>query len=409
MLRGVPSPSPSHLAVLVPLAALLHGLRVSVRTIMIVCTLFLVSPLYVFWGRTVMIESCALFFSVSWLALLSSFIRYGGLVRFLGVLLCGSLAVLVKLTTFPAFGLLGAALFVWTALKEWREESRLNLRRMLLVAAAGILPVAIGAVWVGLTDEIRLENFFGPKLTSKALIGQFRAAGDAPNRSSLARRGLPADAPRNTRLRRRFGLLALGAWLDRRRYAALVVASVAGFLIALLIFTNLHRVHNYYQYANAIFALVALGLVIGALAENGRSKLAAFVFVMLIGGQVWYFLNNYAELVTADLARARSIRSLNWSGSTPRRTRRCSSLVGIGRRRSRLLQRAEVAGRAELGHRRSTETGSCSPGGLPWRAARSVRSSSAIPASWERAAEIEAFIAGREEIGSAGPVAPSER
>ena len=393
-----------HLAVLIPLTALLQGLRVSMRTIMIVCILFLVSPLYVFWGRTVMIEPSALFFAVSWLALLSSFILFGGFVRFLGAVLCGSLAALVKLTTFPAFGLLGAALFVVASAKEWKHESRFNLPRLFLVAAAGVLPVAIAAVWVAHTDEVRIQNFLGSRLTSRALISwnfgplEMRLTG-AVWRDAMFMRMLPEVLGYCAVL----SLVAFGAWLDRRKYGALVFASIAGFLIALLIFTNLHLVHNYYQYANAIFVLVALGLVIGALAENGRPKLAAFILIAVVGGQVWYFFNNYAAFVTTDLRvdptykiaklvrkhtardEALLVFGLDWSSVVPYYSRRKSLAVpnfATDAQIKRILARpGDFLGGLSLGAIvlcNSNELG-------------------------KRAPEIEAFVAGREEIGSAGP------
>jgi ABC-type transport system involved in cytochrome c biogenesis permease component len=54
------------------------------------------------------------------------------------------------------------------------------------------------------------------------------------------------------------GLVALGAAVGSKHYMRLVVLSLVGFLVPMLIFTNVHIVHNYYQYANGLFLLAAV-------------------------------------------------------------------------------------------------------------------------------------------------------
>jgi hypothetical protein len=65
----------------------------------------------------------------------------------------------------------------------------------------------------------------------------------------------------------RFVLLSTvvaGTALASRRYAFPALCAAFAFVLPFLLFTNLHLVHNYYQYANAIFLLAAVGFGLSA-------------------------------------------------------------------------------------------------------------------------------------------------
>ncbi|GBE75118.1 hypothetical protein myaer87_23450 [Microcystis aeruginosa NIES-87] len=49
-----------------------------------------------------------------------------------------------------------------------------------------------------------------------------------------------------------------------------ILASISLFIVTVAIFTNLHFVHNYYPYANALFLLVAAGFALVGLIEKNR-------------------------------------------------------------------------------------------------------------------------------------------
>ncbi len=101
-----------YIACLWPLWSLTRSLKLDSATFIIIVILFLCCPLYVFYSRTIMIESCALFFGMAWLAALARFLgrpSYGWL---LGTIVLGSLAVLAKSTTFSAFVFLGGLLML---------------------------------------------------------------------------------------------------------------------------------------------------------------------------------------------------------------------------------------------------------------------------------------------------------
>lgn len=78
---------------------------------------------------------------------------------------------------------------------------------------------------------------------------------------------------------------------------------MVGFLVPFLVFTNLHIIHNYYQNANGIFAIAAVGIGVAAVAEAGHRlhyALAAGVLVVLVVSQVVYFKRNFEPQILND-------------------------------------------------------------------------------------------------------------
>jgi hypothetical protein len=124
------------LGCLVPLRMIFREGGLGTRTYLASSILFLTSPLYLYWSRAFLIESCALFFSLSWLALLMHFLRAGRLVTAILATLCGCLAILAKATTFPAFAVVGGLLILAAAHSAWLE-GMIRRRIIILVGSLG--------------------------------------------------------------------------------------------------------------------------------------------------------------------------------------------------------------------------------------------------------------------------------
>ncbi len=97
-------------------------------------------------------------------------------------------------------------------------------------------------------------------------------------------------------------LIAASALLTSRRHLLFGLATATAFLLPFLVFTNLHIIHAYYQYANAIFALATVGLAIGQIARTGHRALAGLILVAISLGQVFYFNSAYAPIFAVDLS-----------------------------------------------------------------------------------------------------------
>jgi hypothetical protein len=100
-----------YLGLLWPVKMLLENLGLRRTDYLILSILLLASPLYIYWSRTVMIESAALFLSLCWLAFLLQCGRMQRQRDAAIAIMLGVLAVNTKLTTFAIFGISVAACF----------------------------------------------------------------------------------------------------------------------------------------------------------------------------------------------------------------------------------------------------------------------------------------------------------
>ena len=83
-----------------PAYILFKSARIDVTAILCCGILFILSPLYLFWGRTFMIETCAVFFSLCWLAYLARYISQPKPVFLILANLAGVLGILARLPDF---------------------------------------------------------------------------------------------------------------------------------------------------------------------------------------------------------------------------------------------------------------------------------------------------------------------
>lgn len=291
-----------YLACLWPLAICLADLNFSRIHFFVIAALFLASPIYLYWSRTVMIETCALFFCFLWLAMFIRYLRRGGAGWFVCSLIAGITGILSKSTTFPGFAILGGLAVLGDAFAAWRSR-RLPARLVDLFLASLLLliPLIAGIAWVFASDFIRQQNAFGTFLTSQQLSQH--TFGSWHDRVSAA---LWRDAVLLRAIPDIFGYGAIiaavciiAAYSDRRFLAA-AFALTAAFFIPFLVFTHLHLVHNYYQSANAVFALMVAGLAICALYDARQPMLAGFLLTALLLGQIYYFHRHFVPVITAN-------------------------------------------------------------------------------------------------------------
>ena len=283
-----------HLACFWPLWRIVRDLGGSFVTWAILAGLFLLAPTYHHWSRSVLIESTAVFLSLEFLACYLQWIQTRRPVPLLLACVWAALAVLVKVTTFPAFAVVGLGLMArdaWGRFK--RGEPRRSILIQLLVAGLPFC-VALAALvpWLAVCDAVKLENPLGATTTSKALA--------AWNYGTLAQR-LSWDLWGNAILLRAIpeavgwpglALILIGLWRLRGGTRTTLLVLIALYFIPWLVFTNLHFVHNYYQCSNAIFLVAALAVVLSeAVVRLPRAAvLIALCGVVIgcLGASRWY-------------------------------------------------------------------------------------------------------------------------
>ena len=283
---------------LVTMWGILAELRVRPVYRLIFVTLTLVSPQYIYWPRTFMIESTALFFCMAYFYFMLRYIRTRKVIdASLGGVL-GALGVLVKVTTFPAFALVGGLLYLYSLRHEYRDfkERRKSLNAYLPIILAVLfffcLPVLVGWIWVHYTDQVKALNLVSDgHLTSGTL--QVWNFGTLSQRfaSSTWKRMLSLTIPELSGYPIVLLLPCLGLYFARHRFAPFLI-SIVGFLSAFLIFTNVHVIHDYYAYANGVFLIAAISWCIVGLLEgklwHKYFGIAIFVICILSPVEVYY-------------------------------------------------------------------------------------------------------------------------
>jgi hypothetical protein len=288
-----------------PASAIARRLVLPRQAVWVFCALLWSSPIYLFWGRTFMIETAALFFSVAT-------IRYGlDLLdphpRWSTILLCalfGTAANLQKVTTgLPVVLVLGC---LW--LVHWLRHGAVRLptiREIATALCAFGAPILIAIVWTRYTDVVKAANPLGPQLTSAALrrwnFGTLHQRLDPSTYVTVVwKRMLALNAG---------GLLGValiaGAALVPApvRVRAVTAVALALFLLPILMFTNLHVVHDYYQSSCALFLIAALALAVGVWAPSlvRHAAVVPGLTLLLVISNVHAFAEGYGPVARRAL------------------------------------------------------------------------------------------------------------
>ncbi len=231
---------------------------------------FAASPYALFWGRSVMIESTAVFFGLVFVWALAR-LRGAplGYPRMLGLglvaVLSAVLSALVKVTTFFGFAAFVALAFAWLALREHGWRPQWLARQWPLLAWGALSALAVVAVmtqWLTHADALKAQSPLGHEITSSAL--------SAWNYGTLQQKLDPATWW-GTVFKKRFSgavgsnwvfLVFLVVGLCARPIRAAVLVLLVAYLAPVAVFTNLHIAHPYYQAATIVFATSIVGLVV---------------------------------------------------------------------------------------------------------------------------------------------------
>jgi hypothetical protein len=299
---------------LLPLYQLTKALNLDVAVFLITGTLFLLSPVCLFWGRTFMIESCALFLALMFLVCFVRGMRAADTTKrwyyVLGATAFGVLGALTKVTTFAMFFLLAVGMLAYLVTRPFMASTPGSRGTVLLslvklhwpYVLVLMAPVITTHYWVAFTDSVKSLSPLCTWLTSTNMWEW--------NFGTLAQRlsvKLWHRVVWQRAVQEAIGVkpaMFLGATVlicVRRQLLALILVLVTAYIGVFLLFTNLHMVHNYYQYANAVFLIGAAAVVLYAVST--KSRLAFFALLgLVILVQVREFRGGYGEFARADLS-----------------------------------------------------------------------------------------------------------
>lgn len=301
---------------LIPIYILLNFLVSKKSHKLIFLSLILSSPIYIFWSRTFMIESLAFFLSLVFLAAIFKLTALPKKKYIIIACLAGTLAGLVKITTFLIFCFPAVLKFLWCWIQEYRQikaTKKTVVKWLLRGFLIFIIPLVINICWIKYADNLKSLNPIGSGITSKAL--RTWNFGTLKQRLELNtwKRFYSHSTQiiwhgNNYNIRQHialfiFEILILLLYIStKQKYYKKVLLSFLCFCIGPLVFTNLYSRHNYYWYANSIFLLLSLGFIIITLLENKKyqliSKIIIFPALLLTMhcGYLNYFYKDQANI-----------------------------------------------------------------------------------------------------------------
>jgi len=305
------------LLTLFPLHSLAKGLGLGRRFFYLAAFFLICSPFYLYWSRAFLIESTAVFLGFAFVAAVeraaaSSLWKWWGLAGFLAIA-----CALVKSTTYPSFAVASAAVVLLKSQPGFDRPSLVALVKPLsILCGIGIISLFFLTAWTAHADAVKAHGFLTTVLTSQGLhdwnYGTLRQKLDLGLwREIVWDRTLPGIF--GSLWVAGFGLAA--ALACRGRDATLITGMVVLFLIPIALFTNLHKVHIYYQYANAFWLILAVALAMTVWSRKVPVILSlAAIFLILItqllgfyrgGNYHWMRLRTSPALAVAKVLKAR--------------------------------------------------------------------------------------------------------
>ncbi|OGM14514.1 hypothetical protein A3A76_05945 [Candidatus Woesebacteria bacterium RIFCSPLOWO2_01_FULL_39_23] len=224
-------------------------------------SLILISPVYIFWSRTTLIESTALALSLLYIYFL--ILAIDGSKKtwlMLATAIIGSIAGMTKPTTFTPFIFL-ACVIVFSKFKT--RNTFISEFFKVFIFYIGV-PLVFSGLWLMYAGFTRNQNPLAGFLSSTALtkmwyLGAWQKRLSFFSWKYLMLKVMVVDMPYVTPL----VILGLVCNIFRkipRRDVMLIIGLMLSFLIGPVIFTKLWYYHDYYAYESEVFLLIVLGI-----------------------------------------------------------------------------------------------------------------------------------------------------
>lgn len=267
------------------------------------------SPVYLYCGRAILIETAALFFAVLAIKFALDY-SLGGRshMSLLMFSISMTVAILQKSTTALPVLLVLAVLLAIGERRLSRSEGGMNLLQWSMLGASLTVPLAAGIGWTHFADLVKEQNPLGQALTSTAL-----ATWNWGTTSQRFSYDLWGDViVMRILVSNLGGLLSIGVFLlafdgrmEARNKAIIGVAALLG-MLPLFLFTNLHIVHDYYQASNIMFIVYAAAVALGAVIAPRFGARAALVFVvlMVVSNLAAFLRDGYFNAMTTSFDRS---------------------------------------------------------------------------------------------------------
>jgi hypothetical protein len=266
----------------------------------IVLSLVWTSPLYLFWSRTFMIESTALFLAVAYFVLVhvatrQSALNQADVGRLIAAAILGGLAGATKVTTLTPL-LAGAGILI---IARWRRQGWTPATSLVVAVCAIGIPVVLTMAWLVFAEQVKSASPLTAELGwSGESVQRFGSLADRLSlRSWIV---VPANAilgrTRHTVIASALVfVVALAATIARPGRFVICLACLALYLLPLAIFMRLFNVHVYYSYENGFLLAVVAGCGVVTCLEGPRfARWAGVVlYAAALSAMVVNYLNGY--------------------------------------------------------------------------------------------------------------------
>jgi hypothetical protein len=286
---------------LIPIYVILSYLQVARAFRWLFLSLFLASPLYLFWARTFMIESTALFFSLAYIACIVVYFRQRLLILALLSCIFGVAAGLTKATTLAGFLILA---FIGTGANWLKKESQRSFVQDFLIplVAFFMIPYLVTKMWINFADAQKLLNPMTADFITSQALKDWNFGTIAQKLSWSGWRNYITRTLKDVFGGTTISLMVLLILPFFTRKKLFIFGSILLFVITVAIFTNLHFVHNYYPYANALFLLVAAGFTIMGLIERQQKVwqyIGWFFLALILLSQLQFYRSFWYSKITS--------------------------------------------------------------------------------------------------------------
>ena len=265
-------------------------------------------PLYLYWGRSFMIETPALFFTI---AGTKYFIDY-----FMGKRSCGTIVLFILFSSFaflqksttilPVFVFLALSFTLPKLTNSKTVRDFLLNKDLIITGVIFVIPVSIGFAWIVFTDQVKLENPLGAQLTS-AELSQWNWGKPLQRVSPALWFDVIWERILSTNMGGALGLFLIFApFLLRteRRIRLIVLSTIVLGFAPVFLFTNLHIVHDYYQSATVIFLAYGLAVALGSIILPAFGKAAAvFMMILIMSSNYIVFSSRYLPNITKEITK----------------------------------------------------------------------------------------------------------
>jgi hypothetical protein len=258
----------AYLAVIVVLTLVLREVKVPAWGTLLTVVLGFTSPFYIFWSRSFLIETTALF-----LCLLSFYLAIGQINRpsriaAIALYIVAPLAAVTKLTTFAPIIAGLATLFITERITR-RKAEFLTLRRgETIVVIAIAVSILASILWNSIADSCKDQSPITQFLSSSRLY--FFTFGTFKERTEMSlwnqmhwlfAPGLGA----HVKFLEWFILGTICVGLVASKYRRWILVFVAMAVSPVLVFFYLYAVHPYYEAANLLYIFPAFVLSVAGL------------------------------------------------------------------------------------------------------------------------------------------------